>query len=119
MRIVASNSFFMFLMVSCQGMTVTLHKQKSNMITSILQMVGYAGGIGLGFALTENIYVSCALMTVAYAIIQGTFFATLFEASGVSWKRYLKKLLYYFGIIFIGAFALRGIMLLLGIVTSW
>lgn len=119
MRIVASNSFFMFIMVSCQGMTVTLHKQRSNMIASILQMVGYAGGIGLGYALTQNIYVSCALMTVAYALVQGVFFATLFEAAGVSWKRYSLKLFLYFGIIFVGAFALRGILLAIGIVSTW
>lgn len=119
MRIVASNSFFMFIMVSCQGMTVTLHKQRNNMIASILQMVGYAGGIGLGYALTRSIYVSCALMTIAYALVQGVFFATLFEAAGVSWKRYAAKVGLYLSMIFIGTFAVRGILLFFGIVATW
>ena len=119
MRIVASNSFFMFIMVSCQGMTVTLHKQRNNMIASLLQMLGYAGGIGLGYILTQNIYVSCAFMTVAYALVQGVFFATLFEAAGISWKRYAAKLGLYFGIIIVGAFAIRGVLFSFGIVSNW
>lgn len=58
-------------------------------------------------------------MTVAYALVQGIFFATLFETAGVSWKRYAAKLGLYFGMIFVGTFAVRGVLLVLGIVSTW
>lgn len=118
MRIIASNSFLNFLMVSCNGMTVVLHRQKASMVTSICQMVGYALGITAGYVFTRDIYLSCLLMTIIYAIVQGTFFGYLFHCANIDWKRYAIKLVQTLAVTFGCSFVLRGILFIIGIVPA-
>lgn len=119
MRIIALNSFLMFIMISCNGLTIVLHQQKANMIASILQMVGYMLGISAGYFLANNIYISCGIMTIIYVLVQGVFFGYLFEKSGAGWQRYALNMLKSFGMIAGCSVIVRAILLTFGIVVHW
>lgn len=117
-RIVAFNSFFVFLMMSTQGITVVLHKQKYTVISAVVQIIGYFIGLSIGKYVFGSVYVGCLLMTIIFSIAQVTYFSALFKASGVSPKRYIKDVLLSIGIIFAGAAVVRILTNLIGLTTG-
>lgn len=118
LRLVASNSYFLFMLTSCQGLSVVLHKQKYQMLVGIAQIIGYTIGLSIGYYVFNDIYVGCFCMSVIYAIIQIVFFCALFEAANIRFTRYLKKLGINFLVIVIGAAVIRIPLLMLGIVSG-
>ena len=119
LQIVSFQNFFTFLMMSSQGITVTLGKQKYAMISCIAQSVGYIIGMGAGSYIFHDIYIGLIIITILYVIIQVVYFCSLFKVMKISWQKYLLHVIVSILIILAGAFMLRqigfGLLGLLGI----
>lgn len=117
-RIVALQNFFTFLMMTVQGIGVTLEKQNYNMISCILQGIGFFTGLSIGKYVFNNIYIGLALMSMFFIIVNVTYFCMMFRVMKISWKRYLKNVSKNLILIIICAFAIRGLLFLVGVVSS-
>ena len=107
LQIVSFQNFFTFLMMSSQGITVTLDKQSYAMISCIMQSIGFVIGLGLGAYVFDSVYVGLFLMSVLYVVIQIVYFCALFKVMNISWKKYVRDVLLSIGIILGCAFLLR------------
>ncbi|ODM24845.1 hypothetical protein A7W90_00700 [Clostridium sp. Bc-iso-3] len=115
-RIVAFNSFFIFLMMSTQGLAIVLHKQKYSLVSGVIQLIGYAFGLAVGKFYFDNIYIGCIIMTFFFCVVQIVYFSKLFEIINISLYRYIKSLSVSLVIIFVCSAIIRIIGNLLGIV---
>lgn len=117
LQIVSFQNFFTFLMMSSQGITVTLDKQSYAMISCIMQSVGFVIGLGLGAYVFDSVYIGLFLMSVIYVIIQIAYFCALFKVMNMSWKKYIKDALFSIIIILGCAFVLRkAVFALMGLI---
>lgn len=116
LRLVASNSYFLFMLTSCQGLSVVLSKQKYQMLVGIAQIIGYTVGLSFGYYVFNSVYIGCFCMSVIYAVIQIVFFCALFEAANIRFTRYLRKVFVNIIVIAIGAAVIRIPLILLGVV---
>ncbi|OPZ91730.1 MAG: colanic acid exporter [Firmicutes bacterium ADurb.Bin419] len=115
-RIVSYNSFFIFLMMSTQGLAIVLHKQKYALISAVIQLIGYAVGLAIGKFCFDSIYIGCFIMTFIFCIVQIVYFSKLFKVINISVHRYLKSVVVSLIVIFAGSVAIRILSNLLGIV---
>ena len=119
LQIVSFQNFFTFLMMSSQGITVTLNKQKYAMISCIVQSFGYIIGLGAGAYIFHNVFIGLILMSILYVLVQVVYFCSLFCVMKISWKKYLGHVIISVLIILVGAFIVRqagfGVLELLGI----
>lgn len=119
MQIVSFQNFFTFLMMSSQGITVTLDKQNYAMISCIAQSFGFVVGLGIGAYIFNDIFVGLILMSVLFSVVQIIYFCSLFKVMKISWQKYLMHIVISMLIILGGAFAVRqaatGILGMLGI----
>lgn len=118
MRIVAFNSFFLFLSTATNGLPVIISKQKYMLISAGAQMIGYAVGLSIGYYVFNNIYMGCLGMTVVYAIVQIVYFAAMFKCTKVQWKTYVRNALASIFVIILSAEVIRVILLLLNVVNT-
>ena len=118
MRIVAFNSFFLFISTATNGLAVVIDKQKFILWCALIQMFGYLGGISYGYYAFNNIYVSCLAMTVTFVVAQIIYFSAMFKYTDVDWKKYLFGVIR--SIIFILAISegIRLILLKIGVVST-
>lgn len=115
-RIVAFQNFFTFLMMTLQGLGVVLDKQNYNMISCVFQSVGFMIGLGIGGYVFNSIYIGLILMSIAFIIINVTYFCKLFIVMNISWKKYLLNVTKYMLIIIFISLGARVILHLIGIV---
>lgn len=118
LRIVSLQTFFTFLMMTVQGLSITLEKQNYSMISCILQSVGYLSGLAIGKYVFGSVYIGLALMSVFFIIVNVTYFCMLFKVMNISWKKYLKHVLISISIILVLSLVLRWIIYFIGFVPT-
>ena len=110
LQIVSFQNFFTFLMMSSQGITVTLNKQKYAMISWIVQSLGYIMGLGVGAYIFHDIFIGLILMSILYVLVQVVYFCSLFKVMKISWRKYLVHVIISVLIVLAGAFIMRQIV---------
>lgn len=106
-RILALQCFFLFLMQTVQGISMTLEKQNYAMLSCIAQGIGSATGLILGKYVFHNVYIGVALFSAIFIIINIIYFCALFVAMKVKPKNYVIHVLLSVFVIISCAWLLR------------
>ncbi len=117
-RIVALQSFFMFLNMSTQGLNITLNRQKYTLLSSVFQMVSMVVIFFMGAYWFHSIYISVGLMTVVYSFIQIFFMCLLLRDIEMPYWKYVRTVVLYTLLMAAGYLVLRLPMYLAGWVPS-
>lgn len=117
-RIIVFMTFFQFLMMATQGITIVLEKQQYALISGIVQIIGYVVGLSIGRYVFSSLYIAIALMTVVFCVIQIIYFSKLFKIAGVSVALYLKHVLSTLGLIIVITAVIRITLIALNIVPN-
>lgn len=117
-RIIVFMTFFQFLMMATQGITIVLEKQQYALISGIVQIIGYVVGLSIGKYVFSSLYIAVALMTVAFCVIQIIYFSKLFKIAGVSVALYLKHMFSTLGLIIVITAVIRITLIALNIVPN-
>ena len=116
-RIVSFMTFFTFLMLATQGITIVLHKQQYSLYSAVIQIIGYYVGLSVGKYIFNSIYIACIFMTIIYCVVQIVYFCYLFKAAKVKPIRYIKEIGINLALIMGAVFVIRIILVSLNIVT--
>lgn len=106
-RILAIQYFFMFLMYTVRGLSITLERQNYAMYSSIFKIIGYFAGALIGKYLLDNVYLGMILMSIFFIIITITYFAALFKVMHIPRERYISNVLLSISGIIVISFVLR------------
>lgn len=117
-RIIVFMTFFQFLMMATQGITIVLEKQQYALISGIVQIIGYVVGLTIGRYVFSSLYIAVALMTVVFCVIQIIYFSKLFKIAGVSVALYLKHVFSTLGLIIVITAVIRITLIALNIVPN-
>lgn len=117
MSLLALQYFFMFLMTTTQGLSITIGKQKYLIIASTAQIIGYVIAAILGKYIFDSIHYGIIFMSTFFIIINIIYFCYLFKEIEISIKKYLKDTIHYIVIIFLIAIAIRIILIMIIEVT--
>ena len=117
-RIIVFMTFFQFLMMATQGITIVLEKQHYALISGIVQIIGYVAGLSIGKYVFSSLYIAVALMTVVFCVIQIIYFSKLFKIAGVSVTLYLKHVFSTLGLIIVITAVIRITLIALNIVPN-
>lgn len=117
-RIIVFMTFFQFLMMATQGITIVLEKQQYALISGIVQTIGYVVGLSIGKYVFSSLYIAVALMTVVFCVIQIIYFSKLFKIAGVSVTLYLKHVFSTLGLIIVITAVIRITLIALNIVPN-
>lgn len=117
-RIIVFMTFFQFLMMATQGITIVLEKQQYALISGIVQIIGYVVGLSIGKYVFSSLYIAVALMTVAFCVIQIIYFSKLFKIAGISVALYLKHMFSTLGLIIVITAVIRITLIALNIVPN-
>lgn len=117
-RIIVFMTFFQFLMMATQGITIVLEKQQYALISGIVQIIGYVVGLLIGKYVFSSLYIAVALMTVVFCVIQIIYFSKLFKIAGVSVALYLKHVFSTLGLIIAITAIIRITLIALNIVPN-
>lgn len=117
-RIIVFMTFFQFLMMATQGITIVLEKQQYALISGIVQIIGYVAGLSIGKYVFSSLYIAVALMTVVFCVIQIIYFSKLFKIAGVSVTLYLKHVFSTLGLIIVITAVIRITLIALNIVPN-
>lgn len=117
-RIIVFMTFFQFLMMATQGITIVLEKQHYALISGIVQIIGYVAGLSIGKYVFSSLYIAVALMTVVFCVIQIIYFSKLFKIAGVSVTLYLKHVFSTLGLIIVITAVIRITLMALNIVPN-
>lgn len=117
-RIIVFMTFFQFLMMATQGITIVLEKQQYALISGIVQIIGYVVGLSIGKYVFSSLYIAVALMTVVFCVIQIIYFSKLFKIAGVSVALYLKHVFSTLGLIIVITAVIRITLIALNIVPN-
>ncbi len=101
LRIVAFQTYFIFLTASVQGISINLKKQKYVMYTYIAQSIGIIISFFIGKFIFDSIYIALLLMVLIFIIINIVYFCKMFIVMEISYKKYLKQIMINFGCILI------------------
>lgn len=118
-RIMVVQNFFNFQMNTMTGFSSVIGKQNYALVSCIAQCLGFLVGLSIGKYVFNNVYIGVTIMSLAFVIVQCTYFSMLFKSINISVKKYLIFVLRNIGILFVGAFAIRGICMLLGVVDTF
>ena len=118
-RIMVVQNFFLFQMNTMMGISSVLEKQNYSLISSIAQCAGFAAGMSIGKYVFDNPHTAVALMSATFVIIHCVYFSMLFRCVHIPVRRYLVFLVRNVGFIFLGAFLLRYVCVLLGFAISF
>lgn len=113
LSIISCQTLFNFLMMSTNGIHITLDKQNYAMICGISQMISYMFAFMIGRYVFNSIYVAIFLMTIFFIVIQIVYFSSLFEVMNISYKRYLRSVIPAFAFIVIFGLGLRYLVSLI------
>ena len=117
-RIIVFMTFFQFLMMATQGITIVLEKQHYALISGIVQIIGYVVALPIGKYVFSSLYIQVALMTVVFCVIQIIYFSKLFKIAGVSVALYLKHVFSTLGLIIVITAVIRITLIALNIVPN-
>lgn len=117
-RILALQSFFTFLMMASQGISITIDKQNYAVVSAAVQAIGITISLAVGAYVFNSIYIGTAILSISYIIINIVYFCALFRVMNVNYKKYLRHVFFHVIIISIGYLFLRLPLLLLGAVPS-
>ncbi|OPZ93058.1 MAG: colanic acid exporter [Firmicutes bacterium ADurb.Bin419] len=99
-RILTLQYFFTFLMMTVQGLSITLEKQNYAMISCGMQIIGYVLGAVIGKYIFDSLNYALIFMSGFFITINITFFSALFKVMRIPRKPYIiKALLSMFGIV--------------------
>ncbi len=101
LRIVAFQTYFVFLTTSVQGISINLKKQKYVMYTYIAQSIGITISFLIGKFVFDSIYIALSLMVLIFIIINIIYFCKMFIVMEISYKKYLKQIMINFVFILI------------------
>lgn len=110
LRILALQCFFMFLMTTMQGITITIEKQQYSMLSSVALSCAIALSLTAGKFLFNNLNVGLVLLVVTFVIINILYFCAILKVLHVSRKKYLTHVFAYMGIILAGSELIRAIL---------
>lgn len=94
-RILAFQNFFLFLMQTVHGLSVTLNKQVYAMYSSVFQSIAITLSIIIGKYVYNDIFIAIGLMTITFIIINITYFCALFKVMDIEPKKYIYHVTYY------------------------
>lgn len=117
-RIIVFMTYFQFLMMATQGITIVLDKQQYALISGIVQIIGYVVGLSIGKYVFSSLYIAVALMTVVFCVIQIIYFSKLLKIAGVSVALYLKHVFSTLGLIIVITAVIRITLIALNIVPN-
>lgn len=117
-RIIVFMTFFQFLMMATQGITIVLEKQQYALISGIVQIIGYVVGLSIGKYVFSSLYIAVALTTVVFCVIQIIYFSKLFKIADVSVALYLKHVFSTLGLIIVITAVIRITLIALNIVPN-
>lgn len=117
-RIIVFMTYFQFLMMATQGITIVLEKQQYALISGIVQIIGYVVGLSIGKYVFSSLYIAVALMTVVFCVIQIIYFSKLLKIAGVSVALYLKHVFSTLGLIIVITAVIRITLIALNIVPN-
>lgn len=117
-RILALQAFFMFLIMSTQGISIIINKQNYAMIAGICQIIGIAISLIIGKIIFNNLYIGLIFLSVTFILVNVIYFCFLFKAMNISWKKYLINISLNIGIVIIGYIIIRVFLYFIGFVNS-
>lgn len=88
-RILSLQYYFMFIMGTVQGLSITLDKQHFAMIANLMQIIGYIIGAIIGKFVFDDIYIAMIIMSALFILVQIVYFSALFKVMNASSSRYL------------------------------
>lgn len=112
-RIMTLQTFFMFLMNTVQGIAIILDKQRLAMNFAIIQSIGFIISLVMGKYIFFSAYIGIALMSFTFVICNIIYFCFLFTSMNINKYNYLRHLLLYISIMFIGSYAIRMIIVII------
>ncbi len=118
-RIVSFMTFFTFLMLATQGITIVLHKQQYALYSAFVQIVGYFGALSLGKYVFNSVYFACAFMTIVFCLVQVVYFCFIFKSASVNPIRYIKELILNLAVIIGSVVVIRIILLYFGFTSGF
>ena len=101
LKIIAFQTYFIFLTASVQGISINLNKQNYVMYTYIAQIIEILISFVIGKYIFNNIYIALVLMVGLFIIINVVYFCKMFKVMGISQRRYLMEILKNFFIILV------------------
>jgi len=117
-RILVLQYYFVFLMTTVQGLSITLEKQNYAMISSISQAIGFIVGALVGRYVFNSIYYALMFMASFFILIQIIYFTSLFKVMDISIKKYIINVTVSMFIIIAASFILRYISDYFGFIDS-
>lgn len=118
-RLLGLQAFFMFLIMSSQGIAITINKQKYNMVAGIIQIVFMGISLIVGKVIFSSLYIGLILLSITFIVINIVYFCYLFKAMNVSWKKYIVNISINILIILIGYLIIRGGLYIFGLVNGF
>ncbi|WP_078429780.1 oligosaccharide flippase family protein [Alkalihalobacterium alkalinitrilicum] len=115
-RILALYFFFGFIITSTRGLAITLDRQNYTMIFTLVQLFISAVSLSMGKFIFDNIYHSFVLMAILFILVTIIFFCTLFKVMKISWKKYVRNVLFNLILLLIIATILRVSLKVMGII---
>ena len=117
-RILALQSFFTFLMMSSQGLSMTLNKQHYSVVSGVVQSVFIIIALYFGRHYFDNIYIAIAIISVSFIINQIVLHCLRFRVMGMPIKKLLIRISIYLFIMLVGYIVLRFTLYYLGVVNT-
>lgn len=118
LRVMSFMALFTLVMMSTQGLSIVLEKQKYNVYIAVFQIIsGLFSFIVIG-KIFDSAILSLTLFAVFTVITQTIYFSFLYRAMGVSPKVYLKNAALDLVLMFVGTVILRFIAMQFSIVDT-
>ena len=115
-RILALQYYFVFLMSTVQGLSITLDKQNYAMVSSLSQALGYILGALIGRYVFQSVYIALLLMSLFFIAIQLVYFCSLFKVMNVSIRKYITNVLISIFTIVTFSYAVRSLFEYFGVI---
>lgn len=118
-RLLGLQAFFMFLIMSSQGIAITINKQKYNMIAGIIQIFFMGISLAVGKVIFSSLYIGLILLSITFICVNIIYFCYLFKAMNISWKKYIVNISINILIILFGYLIIRGGLYKIGVVNGF
>lgn len=93
LRIVVFKTVLTFISTCMQGLEIILRKQRYAFITTCTQMITSSLAVAIGALLTDNIFVTIAIMTVFYILVQLVYYSKLFAIMNIQTRIIITNIL--------------------------
>lgn len=109
-RILSLQYYFMFIMGTVQGLSITLDKQHFAMIANLMQIIGYIIGAIIGKFVFNDIYIAMIIMSTLFILVQIVYFSALFKVMNAPSSRYLVNVVLSITLIVLTSFIVRKLI---------